>query len=67
VWFRALGGEEVRRYAETGEPLDKAGAYGIQGRAGMFVTRIEGSYSGIMGLPLAETAELMQKFGIVLL
>jgi septum formation protein len=57
----------VRRYAETGEPLDKAGAYGIQGRAGMFVTRIEGSYSGIMGLPLAETAELMQKFGIVLL
>jgi len=67
VWFRALTPDEVRRYAETGEPLDKAGAYGIQGRAGMFVTRIEGSYSGIMGLPLAETAELMQKFGIALL
>jgi septum formation protein len=67
VWFRALAGEEVRRYAETGEPLDKAGAYGIQGRAGMFITRIEGSYSGIMGLPLAETAELMQKFGIAVL
>lgn len=67
VWFRALSEEEVRRYADTGEPLDKAGAYGIQGRAGMFVTRIEGSYSGIMGLPLAETSELLQKFGVAVL
>lgn len=67
VWFRSLTEEEIRRYADTGEPLDKAGAYGIQGRAGMFVTRIEGSYSGIMGLPLAETAELMQKFGIAVM
>lgn len=67
VWFRSIPDEEVRRYADTGEPLDKAGAYGIQGRAGMFVTRIDGSYSGIMGLPLAETAELMQKFGITVL
>ncbi len=67
VWFRKLGEDEIRRYADTGEPMDKAGAYGIQGRAGMFVTRIEGSYSGIMGLPLAETAELLQKFGIALL
>jgi septum formation protein len=67
VRFRALDEQEVRRYVETGEPLDKAGAYGIQGRAGMFVTRIEGSYSGIMGLPLAETTELMHRFGIAVL
>lgn len=67
VWFRKLTEEEMRRYADTGEPMDKAGAYGVQGRAGIFVTRIEGSYSGIMGLPLAETAELLQKFGIALL
>lgn len=67
VWFRAISDEEIRRYADTGEPLDKAGAYGIQGRAAMFVTRIDGSYSGIMGLPLAETTELMQKFGIAVL
>ncbi len=67
VWFRTLSEEEVRRYADTGEPLDKAGAYGIQGRAGVFVTRIEGSYSGIMGLPLAETSELLQKFGVAVL
>ena len=64
VWFRDLTDDEIRRYAETGEPLDKAGAYAIQGRAAAFVPRIEGSYSGIMGLPLAETAELMRKFGI---
>ena len=67
VWFRAISAQEVRRYIDTGEPLDKAGAYGIQGRAAAFVTRIEGSYSGIMGLPLAETTELMQKFGIAVL
>ncbi|HWI14012.1 MAG TPA: Maf family protein [Burkholderiales bacterium] len=67
VWFRKIADEEIRRYADSGEPMDKAGAYGIQGRAGVFVTRIEGSYSGIMGLPLAETAELMHKFGIAVL
>jgi septum formation protein len=57
---------DIRRYVETGEPLGKAGAYAIQGRAGAFVTRIAGSYSGIVGLPLAETAELLQKFDIPL-
>jgi len=67
VWFRKIAAEELRRYADSGEPMDKAGAYGIQGRAGIFVTRIEGSYSGIMGLPLAETAELMHRFGIAVL
>ena len=64
VWFGPLTAEEIRRYVATGEPLDKAGAYAIQGRAAAFATRIEGSYSGIMGLPLAETAELMRRFGI---
>jgi septum formation protein len=66
VWFRELTDVEVRRYCASGEPLDKAGAYGIQGRAGAFVTRIAGSYSGIMGLPLAETVELLQRFGVPL-
>jgi septum formation protein len=64
VWFRELSDTDIRRYCTSGESLDKAGAYGIQGRAGAFVTRISGSYSGIMGLPLAETVELLQKFDI---
>lgn len=64
VWFRELSDAEIRRYCASGEPLDKAGAYAVQGRAGSFVTRIAGSYSGIMGLPLAETTELLQKFNI---
>jgi septum formation protein len=64
VWFRQLTDAEVERYVASGEPLDKAGAYAIQGRAAAFATRIEGSFSGIMGLPLAETAELLGRFGI---
>ena len=72
--FIDIGGEraaflhvaDIRRYVETGEPLGKAGAYAIQGRAGAFVTRIAGSYSGIVGLPLVETAELLKKFNIPL-
>lgn len=64
VWFRELSDQEIGRYVATGEPLDKAGAYAIQGRAAAFTTRIEGSFSGIMGLPLAETAELLARFGI---
>lgn len=66
VWFHELSDPDIRRYVETGEPLGKAGAYAIQGRAGAFVTRIAGSYSGIVGLPLAETTELLKKFGIPL-
>jgi septum formation protein len=66
VEFRALSADEIRRYVATGEPFDKAGAYAIQGRAAAFVTRIGGSYSGIMGLPLAEAAELLQRFAIEL-
>jgi septum formation protein len=64
VWFRDLSPEEIQRYVAVGESLDKAGAYAIQGRAAAFVTRIEGSYSGIMGLPLAETATLLLRAGI---
>ena len=64
VWFRALTAEEILRYVATGEPTDKAGAYAVQGRAAAFITRIEGSYSGIMGLPLAETADLLRNHGI---
>ena len=67
VWFRELTDAEIRRYVASGEALDKAGAYAIQGRAAAFVTRVEGSYSGIMGLPLAETAELLQRFNIPVL
>jgi septum formation protein len=64
VEFAPLSRDEIARYLATGEPFDKAGAYAIQGRAAVFVKRIEGSYSGIMGLPLAETAELLKRFGI---
>ncbi|WP_227815580.1 Maf family protein [Nitrogeniibacter aestuarii] len=64
VRFGPLSDEAIRRYVATGEPLDKAGAYGIQGRAGMFVEHIEGSYTGIMGLPLYETGQLLALFDI---
>ena len=64
VRFRMLGEDEIRRYIASGEPMDKAGAYGIQGRAAMFIEHIEGSYTGIMGLPLFETAELLGRFGL---
>lgn len=63
VCFRELSSAEINRYVASGEPMDKAGAYGIQGRAGAFVTEIRGSYSGVMGLPLYETALLLQRFG----
>jgi septum formation protein len=60
VSFAQVGRAALQRYAGTGEPLGKAGAYGIQGRAAAFIERIEGSYSGIMGLPLFETAALLR-------
>jgi septum formation protein len=63
VRFRALSDNEIRHYVATGEPMDKAGAYGIQGRAAIFIEEIRGSYSGIMGLPLFETAQLLEAFG----
>ncbi len=61
VLFRQLTDKEIKTYWETGEPQDKAGAYAIQGLAAPFIERIEGSYSGIMGLPLFETAQLLQQ------
>ncbi|NSX17489.1 septum formation inhibitor Maf [Cupriavidus taiwanensis] len=61
VTFRPLQPAEIERYVASGEPLGKAGAYGIQGRAAEFVARIAGSYSGIMGLPLFETAALLRQ------
>ena len=64
VEFRVLGSEEIRQYVTTGESDDKAGAYGIQGRAGQFIVEIKGSYSGVMGLPLYETAQLIEKMAV---
>ncbi|HZZ09169.1 MAG TPA: Maf family protein [Paraburkholderia sp.] len=60
VRFAALHADAIRRYASSGEPLGKAGAYGVQGRAAEFIEHIDGSYSGIMGLPLYETAALLR-------
>jgi septum formation protein len=65
VWFREMSDADIRRYCSSGEPLDKAGAYGIQGRAGAFVARIEGSYSGVMGLPVHETWMLLRQFAAI--
>jgi septum formation protein len=59
VTFRELSLQEMRGYWRTGEPADKAGGYAVQGRAAIFISRIAGSYSGIMGLPLFETAQLL--------
>ena len=66
VRFRDLDEGEIHRYVASGEPMDKAGAYGIQGRAAIFVDRIIGSHSGIVGLPLCETACLLRRFGFPL-
>ena len=63
VRFRSLDEEEIRHYVMTGEPMDKAGAYGIQGRAGLFVEHLAGSYTGVMGLPVCETGLLLKKLG----
>ena len=64
VTFRRIAADEARVYWETGEPLDKAGAYAIQGRAAVFIADLRGSFSGVMGLPLFETAELLSEAGV---
>jgi septum formation protein len=64
VQFREIDRDEAYRYWQSGEPCDKAGAYGIQGLGGMFVKAIEGSYSGVMGLPVFETVELFVSAGL---
>lgn len=66
VWFRTLTDREIDDYVATGEPLDKAGAYGIQGRGALLVERIEGCYSNVVGLPLSLLGEMLRDFGIVL-
>ena len=67
VRFRRLDDVEMRAYWRSGEPVDKAGAYGIQGLGAVFIEHLEGSYSGVMGLPLFETAELLRVSGLPLL
>ena len=67
VSLRALSSEEIERYCATTEPYDKAGGYAIQGLASIFVERLEGSYSGVMGLPLFETARLLSQAGLKVL
>ena len=64
VTFAKLDEDEIRSYIETGEPMDKAGAYAVQGLAAKFITKLSGSYSGVMGLPLYETATLLRQCGV---
>ena len=64
VRFREIPEDEARRYWASGEPCDKAGGYGIQGLGAVFVENLSGSYSAVVGLPLCETAEILQRFGI---
>lgn len=64
VYFRELSEHEMLDYWQTGEPQDKAGGYGIQGKGAIFVQKIDGSYSNVVGLPLTETALMLREFGI---
>jgi septum formation protein len=64
VTFAPLSATQIARYMATGEPMGKAGAYGIQGLAGLWVSEIRGSYTAIMGLPAFETAQLLRQFGL---
>jgi septum formation protein len=64
VTFEPLSAAQIRRYVDSGEPMGKAGAYAIQGRAGLWVSHISGSYSGIMGLPAHETAQVLHAAGV---
>ncbi len=66
VSFRSISASEIESYCATGEPMDKAGAYAIQGKAAIFIEYLEGSYSAVMGLPLYETAELLQDADIAM-
>lgn len=64
VFFRAAGADEIKRYVDTGEPVDKAGAYAIQGLGSVFVKGIEGCYFNVVGLPLARLAAVLKEFGV---
>jgi septum formation protein len=67
VTFRSISPAEQAQYWQSGEPCDKAGGYAIQGKAAIFIEKIEGSFSGVMGLPLFETAQLLHAFGVEVL
>lgn len=67
VWFRRLASEEISAYVRSGEPLDKAGAYGIQERGALLVERIEGCYFNVVGLPLSLLGEILAEFGVKVL
>lgn len=67
VWFRDASQAELNRYIATGEPMDKAGAYGIQGRGGLLVSRIEGDYTNVVGLPIVRLAGMLAQFGVTVL
>jgi septum formation protein len=67
VWFRELSDGEIARYVATGEPMDKAGAYGAQGRGALFVRAIEGDFFNVMGLPLCRLGQMLKKQGVELL
>jgi septum formation protein len=64
VTFAAMSAADIRAYVASGEPMGKAGAYAVQGRAAVHIARIAGSYTGIMGLPLFETAQLLRALGV---
>jgi len=64
VTFSPLSSAQIKAYVASGEPFGKAGAYGVQGRAAGYISKISGSYSGIMGLPLFETAQILRLFGV---
>ena len=66
VTFAALTPAQIKRYVESDEPLGKAGAYAVQGRVAAYISRISGSYTGIMGLPVYETAQLLRAFGFLI-
>lgn len=67
VWFRDLSEEEIWAYIRTGEPMDKAGAYGIQGLASLFVERIDGDFYNVMGLPLCRLGKMLGEIGVRLI
>ena len=67
VSFMPLSAAQIAAYVASGEPMDKAGSYGIQGRAGLFISDLQGSFSGVMGLPLHDTAALLSRHGLGLL